>query len=247
MTATYAGLLGFRDVGGLRTHDGGRVRRGILFRSGTPQFLDGESARALISDTGLRSTIDLRLPLEVEVEGRGPLDELRVRHYSHPFSIGDRVAADSAVAPMEDEDPLVTLYMNYLSRDAAGVVSLIARLLEPDVLPVLVHCTVGKDRTGVAVGLLLETIGVRRSDIVADYAAAPDDIVASMRRLRQMVSYGAAADLYPSAAWTAPAEAMERFLGNIDRRYGGVLALLQDHGIGAQEVRRLTELLISHD
>ncbi|WP_342669624.1 tyrosine-protein phosphatase [Aldersonia kunmingensis] len=87
MTATYAGLLGFRDIGGLRTQGGGRVRRGVLFRSGTPQFLDGDAARILLADTGIRSTIDLRLPHEVAVEGRGPLDRLQVRHYPHPFSI----------------------------------------------------------------------------------------------------------------------------------------------------------------
>jgi hypothetical protein len=247
VTTTYAGLLGFRDVGGLRTGDGGRVRRGVLFRSGTPQFLDEESARALIGDTGIRATIDLRLPHEVAVEGRGPLDELRIGHFPHPFSIGDRVAEDSAVAPMDGDDPLVTRYLKYLAEDAAGVVSLISRLLEPDVLPVLVHCTVGKDRTGVAVALLLDAIGVLRADIAADYAAAPDDVVASMRRLRRMSSYGAAADLYPPAAWTAPADVMERFLDNVDQRYGGVHALLRANGIGTDDVRRLTELLITYD
>lgn len=247
MTAAYAGLLGFRDVGGLRTRDGGHVRAGVLFRSGTPQFLDEQSGRALIADTGIRATIDLRLPHEVTVEGRGPLDELGVRHFRHPFSIGDRVAEDSAVAPMDGDDPLVTRYMKYLAEDAVGVVSLATRLLEPAVLPVLVHCTVGKDRTGVAIALLLDAIGVLREDIAADYAAAPGDIAVSMRRLRQMTSYGPAADLYPPEAWTAPADAMDRFLDNVDRRYGGVHALLRDNGIGHDDVRRLTELLITYD
>ncbi|AII11418.1 tyrosine-protein phosphatase [Rhodococcus opacus] len=247
MTVTYTGLLGFRDVGGLRTNDGRRVRDGVLFRSGTPQFLDEESARALISHTGIRATIDLRLPHEVAAEGRGPLDELRVRHIPHPFSIGDRVAEDSAVAPMNGDDPLVNRYLKYLTEDAAGVVSLITRLLEPDVLPVLVHCTVGKDRTGVAIALLLDAIGVLRDDIAADYAAAPDDVAASMRRLRQMTSYGTAADLYPPAAWTAPPDAMERFLDTVDQRYGGVPALLRNNGIGPGEILRLTELLITDD
>ncbi|WP_256973376.1 tyrosine-protein phosphatase [Rhodococcus sp. NCIMB 12038] len=247
MTASYGGLLGFRDVGGLRTRDGGRVRTGVLFRSGTPQFLDEQSARALIADTGIRATIDLRLPHEVAVEGRGPLDELGVRHFPHPFSIGDRVAEDSAVAPMDGDDPLVTRYLKYLAEDAAGVVSPTIRLLEPAVLPVLVHCIVGKDRTGVAVALLLDAIGVLREDIAADYAAAPDDVAASMRRLRQMASYGSAADLYPPEAWTAPADAIKRFLGDVDQQYGGTLNLLQGNGIGPDEIRRLTELLITYD
>lgn len=247
MTTSYAGLLGFRDVGGLRTNDRGRVRRGLLYRSGTPQFLDLDAARALIADTGIRATIDLRLPHEVAVEGRGPLDELGVRHLPHSFSINDTVSPDSAVAPMPGHDPLVTRYLTYLTEDAAGVVSLIFRLLEPGVLPVLVHCTVGKDRTGVAVALLLDAIGVRREDIVVDYAAAADDVIASMHRLREMASYGAAADLYPPQVWTAPPDAMERFLDNIDHRFGGVLTLLADNGVGPEAVDRLTALLITHD
>lgn len=116
MTTSYTGLLGFRDVGGLCTNDGGgQVRRGLLYRSGTPQFLASDAARALIADTGIRATIDLRLPHEVAVEGRGPpLDELGVLHLPHPFSINDTVSPPaSAVAPPMpgDDPPLVTRYL----------------------------------------------------------------------------------------------------------------------------------------
>ncbi|WP_342669625.1 tyrosine-protein phosphatase [Aldersonia kunmingensis] len=145
---------------------------------------------------------------------------------------------------MDGDDPLVDRYMQYLAEDAAGVVSLITRLLEPDTLPVLVHCTVGKDRTGVAIALLLDTLGVLRADIAADYASLPDDVVASMHRLRQMASYGAAADIYPPEAWTAPADAMQRFLANVDQQYGGANSLLREHGVGPDAIRRLTELFI---
>ncbi|MGU3584578.1 tyrosine-protein phosphatase [Rhodococcus sp. C26F] len=247
MTSSYAGLLGFRDLGGLRTNDGGRVRHGVLYRSGTPQFLDLHTARELIAATGIQATIDLRVPHEIAVEGRGPLDELRVAHLPNPFSIPDTVASDSAVAPMVGDDPLVTRYLSYLEADAAGAVAVLSRLLEPATLPVLVHCTVGKDRTGVAIALVLSAIGVRRRDIVADYAAAPEDVVASMRRLREMASYGPAADLYPPEAWTAPPDAMERFLDRVDREHGGVSALLQRHGVGPDEVERLSKLLVTYD
>ncbi|WP_373695216.1 tyrosine-protein phosphatase [Actinomycetospora aeridis] len=47
----YEGLLGFREVAGLPTVEGGVVRPGVLYRSGTPQFLTGSAARALVADT----------------------------------------------------------------------------------------------------------------------------------------------------------------------------------------------------
>ena len=36
----------------------------------------------------------------------------------------------------------------------------------------LVHCTAGKDRTGVAIALLLDAVGAERDAVVADYAAS---------------------------------------------------------------------------
>jgi protein-tyrosine phosphatase len=243
----YPGLLGFRDVGGLRAEDGGRVRRGVLFRSGTPQFLDLPTARNLLDGTGIRSTIDLRLAHETAREGRGPLDELGLRHVPHPFTIRGLVAEDSAVAPMHGDDPLVATYLGYLVEDAAGVLSLLPKLLEPDTLPVLVHCTVGKDRTGVAIALVLAAIGVRREDIVADYAVSQGDVVAAMDRLRTMPSYAAAVDVYPSAAWDAPPDVMTRFLDGVDRQFGGIGALLRDNGITDDTVTALKDLLITHD
>ncbi|WP_051362479.1 tyrosine-protein phosphatase [Amycolatopsis thermoflava] len=184
----YPGLLGFRDLGGLRLSDGGRVRHGVLFRSGTPQFFDADTARAPVSDTGTRSTVDLRLRQEIAREGRGPLDELGVRHIPASFRIGV-VAEEATVAPMDRDAPLVTRYLGNLEEDAATVVSLVPRLLEPGVLPALVHCTVGKDSTGVAVALALDAVGDRREDIAADYARDPEDVAAGMDRLRNVASY----------------------------------------------------------
>ncbi len=240
----YPGLLGFREVAGLRTAAGGTVRPGLLYRSGTPQFLDDGTAKALLADTGIRTTIDLRLPYEVAREGRGPLDSLSVRHLPHPFRIRGLVSADSAVAPMVGADPLLETYLGYLRDDAAAVLGVLQELARPDVLPALVHCTVGKDRTGVAIALVLASVGVLPDDIVAEYAAGAADVVEAMERLRTMESYAAAVDVYPRDAWAAPPGVMRRFLQAIDERYGGVPELLEANGVGADVVGRLTDVLV---
>src|SRR3546814_9409940 len=36
-------------------------------------------------------------------------------------------------------------------------------------MPMLVHCTAGKDRTGVTIAVLLLALGVSREDVVRDY------------------------------------------------------------------------------
>lgn len=246
MSSSYPELLGFREVAGLRTEDGGRLRAGLLYRSGTPQFLDMPTARRLLADTGIRSTVDLRLPHEVAQEGRGPLDALGVRHAAHPVRLRGLVAAGSAVAPMPADDPIVSTYLRYLSDGADDLVRTFPELLQPGMLPTLVHCTIGKDRTGVVIALLLATIGVRREDIVAEYAAGAADVPRAMERLRSMKSYGDDVDLYPRATWEVEAAAMDRFLDAVDERYGGARALLVDHGVPPAVIEQLAAVLIEH-
>lgn len=244
MTATtFDGLLGFREVAGLRTADGRRVRPGLLYRSGTPQFLVPEVARELRETTGLRTVVDLRLPHEVDREGSGALADLPVRHVRVPFRIRGLVAPGSAVAPMAADDPLVSTYLGYLRHDAKAVVSVVAELSRADALPALIHCTVGKDRTGVAVALLLDAIGVRRDEIAAEYAAGESDIAVAMERLRSMASYGDAVDVYPPEAWHAPPDVALRFLAAVDREHGGVRALLARHGVDDQILAALSARL----
>ena len=244
MSRRYQGLLGFREVAGLRTADGRRLRPGLLYRSGTPQFLDLPTARRLVAETGLRSTIDLRLPHEVVQEGRGPLDALGIAHRPHPVRVGALVAAGSAVAPMPGDDPIVETYLRYLRDGATEITAVLPELLRPGTLPVLVHCTVGKDRTGVVVALVLAAVGVRHDEIVADYAAGAADVAPAMARLRTMVSYGDDVDLYPAQTWRLEADAMRRFLDAVDERYGGVRALLAANGVGPAVVDALTEVLV---
>jgi hypothetical protein len=243
----YAGLLGYREVAGLRTVGGGRLRPGLLHRSGTPQFLTPGDAAALVADTGIRTVLDLRLPHEVQREGRGPLADLPVRHVPNPFTIRTLLAPGSAVAPMTGDDPLLETYLGYLNDDAAAVVGVLVELARPGALPALVHCTVGKDRTGVAIALLLDAVGVRREDIVADYVAGEADAAPAMERLRTMATYGEAVDVYPRAAWAVPARVMRTFLEIVDERYGGAAGLLVTHGVDPDVVAGLTAVLIEEE
>src|SRR5438874_453262 len=57
-------------------------------------------------------------------------------------------------------------------------------LSEDETLPAVVHCTAGKDRTGVLVALLLDLLGVAREQIVADYAATTDNMPGILDRIR---------------------------------------------------------------
>lgn len=134
------------------------------------------------------------------------------------------------------EDPLVPHYLAYLDSSAASVVSLFRALAEPGGAPLLVHCTAGKDRTGAAVMLLLDALGVERSAIVADYAAGADEIAAVFDTLIALPSYGARLAALPAEVRATTPETAERYLQQLDDRFGGVNAWLREAGLRDEEL-----------
>jgi len=241
----YEGALNFRVVGGLPTTDGRRLRRGMLYRSGTPQLLSEESARAMVDELGIRLVADLRGEGEAESEGQGGLAAVPHRRISVPFLVAAAREEGSLVPRFAAEDPLVPHYLGYLGSSVNSVLGLFRALAEPDGVPALIHCTAGKDRTGAAIILLLDAIGVERAAIVDDYAAGAQEIPAVFDTLIALPSYGVRLAALPAEARTTEPATAERYLEALDEQFGGVRAWLRAAGLGEDELKalraRLTE------
>ncbi len=155
------GAFNFRDLGGLPTLDGQRIRRLRLLRSDTLQVLSERDVVALRDEIGLKMVIDLRLAREVIEEGRGPLAALdSIGYVNAPLEM----ASTEGVAP---EDVLETLYLQCLQ--SPSTVQAVKHVTANAGKPVLFHCAAGKDRTGVVAALVLSLLGVDDETIVADY------------------------------------------------------------------------------
>ena len=164
--------LNFRDLGGLPAA-GGHTRSGVLFRSEGPRNFAPDQLAAL-RDRRFRSIIDLRSARERE---EAPHDW----HGADCRWLGLDVNADLRVFGNEGRDRLIkgpeldiavsTMAETY--REIVGALlphwATVAAALQAGEVPMLVNCTAGKDRTGVAIALLLELVGVPREAIVADY------------------------------------------------------------------------------
>ncbi len=94
----------------------------------------------------------------------------------------------------------------------------------------LVHCAAGKDRTGTVVALALTVAGVEREAVVADYVASSERVEQVVARLLASSTYAENLRGRPIASHLSRPEAMTTFLDHIDRRYGGVAALLARMG-----------------
>lgn len=248
LVAEYAGpegTLNFRAVGPLPAAGGRQVAEGRLYRSDTLQFLSHEGVRTLIEDLGVRTVFDLRLRYELKVEGRGALAETQVVHHHLPFWVVGSESSGSAVPKLDPDDPIVPHYLGYLTTAPESVVRLVRALsTDPDrTLPAVVHCTAGKDRTGVAVAMVLSAVGVGDEAIADEYAAAADRVAMVMARLRGMASYGDTVDRLPEAATIAPREYMVRFLAGVRKLHGSPREYLLAQGITEEELHRLRDAL----
>ncbi|MCA1841705.1 MAG: tyrosine-protein phosphatase [Actinobacteria bacterium] len=231
-----AGAFNFRDVGGLPTEDGRRTRAGVLFRSDSLAALDGPDVALLRSSYRIGRVIDLRTPVEMAVGGGGALSRSGVEIVNFPVRLPD----------LEDDGPdlLVRRYFEYLSLSPGSVVAALERLGRPGGPPTVVHCTSGKDRTGVVIALLLRLVGVSEEAVVADYRASAPNMLRLVRRLEHSPYYGESLATLPPAILRAEEETMRTFLRRLDRRHGGARGWARAHGIRGETVAGLEQALL---
>jgi protein-tyrosine phosphatase len=177
------GTVNTRDVGGLPARDGMVVRPGRLLRSDSVHAVTPVDVIQLTEHYGLRTVLDLRTQRESDLDGVGPLAAAGVRRLDAPFVNG------RALNPVKDTSK--PAYLDYRTLTAIAADSLaqsLTALSEPGALPALVHCSAGKDRTGIVVALVLDLIGVDREAIIADYLATADRLEEVLARTAALPS-----------------------------------------------------------
>lgn len=251
-----AGAANVRDVGGLPTVDGRRTRSGVLVRADNLQGLTEADVALLLDRVGVRTVLDLRSSGEVHLEGPGPLVG-RVAHH-HLTLIGetpgepDSAEVERAVPTVNDRSArrgagprdMTAYYLGYVEDQPGNVATALRLLADAANGPTVVHCAAGKDRTGTIVALALSLSGVTRDAVVADYVASAERMDGVLARLQASSAYGrelvgkTVDDIRPEAA------SMERFLDEVDRRYGGPHGLAMSLGVDEETVARLAARLV---
>lgn len=117
-------------------------------------------------------------------------------------------------------------------------------LTRPDMLPTLVHCAAGKDRTGVAIAVLLAAVGTEPSAIAEDYALSQTCLGTTyVDETRTWVtSRGWDWSAWEHTVYTPP-ERMLRTLDYLNERHGGIQRYLLAHGLQESALSTLREAL----
>jgi protein-tyrosine phosphatase len=226
----FEGCFNFRDIGGYPTADDRRVRWGRYYRAGRQDRMTAADL-ARLESLGIRTQIDLRRPDEVEEQGPGPLVELGAEYHNIPvIPEGGTERLSQLVG-----DTLISgrRYLGYLEFGPESWIRLFDLLATADRHPILLHCTAGKDRTGVSTAFLLAVLGVDRRWIEADYALTNVDVPRHMDYLERIGGLPAGLDREAMTRLAGiPAEAMGDFLDGVEARWGGPVEYLRSIGIG---------------
>jgi protein-tyrosine phosphatase len=165
-----AGASNFRDLGGYPGSDGRPIRWRQLFRSNHLGHLTAADI-AVARGLGVRSAFDFRGTQE-RVAAICALDEITV--HSLPIepsvmaALRARLAAGAALSPADGLEVMCNSYRNYVLQNTSNFRVLFKHLIG-DSAPLVIHCTAGKDRTGLACALVLHALGVADDVIAEDY------------------------------------------------------------------------------
>ena len=240
-----AEAFNFRDLGGLPTVDGGRVGDGHIYRSDTLDHLTQADVDVLCDGLGVCNVIDLRAGIEGAGEPPAWVGGRPVRFASLPLS--DEFDDWGVLDDEGRRTLLARKYQSYLAAAGHNVVAALRIIAEnAGGRPTVVHCAVGKDRTGVVVAILLGLLGVEREAIVADYAETAHNMERMLERLKANPIYAERVRTNPLEVYRSDPHTMELFLTAIGERFGGVEAWALANGLTAAEIASLRRGLLEH-
>ncbi|GMK47450.1 protein-tyrosine-phosphatase [Paenibacillus glycanilyticus] len=261
----FQGTRNFRDMGGYRTVDGRKVKRGLLFRSDELTALS-EQDMAAFKALNIRTIFDYR-------------DESEARHKPDPEIAGVMNIRLSAVPEAQASQINLPGHMEKHKRSSHYIVDLVQsgffkqfraedlllelyskaainnpsykRLMDliqqPDRLGLLQHCTAGKDRTGVGSALILLALGVSEATIMEDFLLTNEIMRAyNNEQLRMLSEKLNDEELRNVEQMLGVKEAfMDAVFVSIKRTYGGIEDYLsKEFGLGHEKRETLQEMCL---
>ena len=237
----FESLHNFRDLGGLPTRDGGQTRYGVLFRSDSFHEASPADINYLLHTARIRSIIDLRSEHEVAADSTNALIPTEIRYHHFPIAGGPGGAVEGAPTG----ERLAARYIEYVERHTDSVLGAVRAIAETEGAASVVHCRVGKDRTGVVIALVLDTVGVISEEIAKDYELTTAAMVKLMTQLKASPTYAANVKRLPDEMYSSQAPTMTSFLKQMSARYGGATSFLLKQGLPQSAIDALkTHLLI---
>jgi protein-tyrosine phosphatase len=184
----------FREIGGLDTSDGKRMKSGILYRSDELSQLTPND-RKIFRGLNIKMVIDLRgvkerkkkidnIPADLNI----PVMNIPIDHRNQDLKQMQFFLFLIQKSKEFDFDKYMKEhYFGTAFECTAQIKDILTLLSDEKNLPALIHCTVGKDRTGFMAAILQLLAGVPRQIVIEEYLVTNKYISTRINQIIRMV------------------------------------------------------------
>lgn len=229
------GTQNIRDLGGYPTKDGKQTKWGKYYRADSLHKVSQEGHAFLQKEKSIHTIIDLRLSMEGKYRKE---DKALYDFYNIPL-------LDPATFTTKMPKSLVDMYILMLETSKPKFKEIMDIFLKKKGKPVLFHCRVGKDRTGVLAAILLDLAGVSRDIIVKDYALTGEYKKITDEELKNRPPL-MSRNQFKTMLECEPAY-MEAFLDYLYEKYGDAAGFLKAIGLMEEEIKALRDDFVEKD
>ncbi|CAO3645764.1 unnamed protein product [Cunninghamella blakesleeana] len=242
----------FRDLGGYPTKDGlGYIRERTIFRSAHLGSINEEGIK-ILQQLNVSAVFDFRSDPEIEVYGNLPEVEGIDYHRSDMYKSIDTSPANMAShwkAYFEGPEGIARAYSHTLEVAKVQYGNIFLYILNnftrESRKSLLVHCTAGKDRTGLYCALLLGLCGIDDEIIAREYALTNIGFWISDEEITFRANKVNCTFEQMKEATSAPYPAMKILLKQLKEKYGSIEGYIQKEcGLSQDQCNRLREILI---
>lgn len=241
-SCNIGGALNVRTITGVQISGRIHVKSGLIIRSANLDLVDKWDAERLFHRYNIKAIFDLRDEREIrrrsETNCGVPIYQLSALHAIEVVTMATYFRELSRDAP----SAFASLYMHICTLSESAFKSIFTYLRDRPNCPILVHCELGKDRTGVFISILLQVLGVSDDDIIDDHhlsQSAIRPIVSERAEKLRKHPLVAGLSIAPAALdnhFLALQDSMRLFIGGFREKYGDGSGYLRSIGFTCEDI-----------